>query len=146
MPESPKPQSKSFRELIEALPAPIAIVDPAKWDEYLVFREIFISTELNDEKAAAVRAFGKVLYDIGSGGTWRASTSDAKALDLAAAVADLRCLEGYLEWIGEMGQRSVETSRGERWSRSATRFAKMVAALADEIEREVEVGYQQEDI
>jgi hypothetical protein len=148
MPDHPKSQPKSFRELIEALPAPIAIVDPAKWQDYPVFREIFVSTWLNDKRAAAARAFGKELYLMGcaSRDTWRASTSDATAMELASVVADLRCLEGYLNWIGKMGRENVQTSREARWSRFAQRFAKKVAGLADEMEREVEAGYQQEDL
>jgi len=146
MPDRPKSPPKSFRELIKDLPAPIAIVDPAKWEDYPVFRETFVSTWLNDEKAAAARAFGKALYRMGaaSGDTWQATTSDARAMELASVVADLRCLEGYLKWIGEM--ESVQTSREARWTRFAQRFAKKVARLADEIEREVEAGYQQEDM
>lgn len=148
MPDRPKSQPKSFRELIEALPAPIAIVDPAKWQDYPVFREIFVSEWLDEEKAAAARAFGKALYlmGCGSGDIWRATTSDARARELAAVVADLRCLEGYLNWLGKMGLESMQTSREARWSRFAQRFAKKVAGLADEIEREVEAGYQQEDV
>ncbi len=147
MPESPKPpQPKSFQELVEALPAPIAIVDPAKWEDYPAFRETFVSAWLDDEKAAAARAFGKALYIMGcgSGETWKADTSDARALELAAVVADLRYLEGFLNWTGDT--ECVEASREERWCRFAKRFAKKVAGLADEIEREVEAGYQQEDI
>lgn len=148
MPDRPKSQPKSFRELIEALPAPVAIVDPAKWEDYPVFREIFVSTWLNDEKAAAARAFGKALLLMGSasGSNWQATTSDARALELASVVADLRCLEGYLNSIGETGLECAQTSRAARWSRFAKRFAKKVAGLADDIEREVEAGYQQEDV
>jgi hypothetical protein len=148
MPESPESQPKSFRELVEALPAPIAIVDPAKWDEYPVFREIFVSTELNEKRAAATRAFGMALQVMGSasGEIWQGSYSDVRAMNLAAVVADLRCLQGYLDFAGTIGVGPHQSSRDVRWCRSAKRFAKKVAGLADEIEREVEAGYQQDDM
>jgi hypothetical protein len=149
MPDRPKSPPKSFRELIKDLPAPIAIADPAKWEDYAVFRETFVSTWLDEEKAAAARAFGQALFLMGigsGGGTWQGTTSDARAKELASVVADLRFLEGYLNWTGEMGSESAQTSRDARWSRFAQRFAKKVARLADEIEREVEKGYQQEDV
>lgn len=79
------------------------------------------------------------------GDVWRASTSDARAMELASVVADLRCLEGYLNGMGERAMECVQTSREARWSRFAQRFAKKVAGLAGEIEREV-AGYQQEDV
>jgi hypothetical protein len=148
MPDRPKSQPKSFRELIEDLPAPIAIVDPAKWEDYAVFRETFVGTWFDDEKAAAARAFGQALFLMGlasGGGTWQGTTSDARAKELASVVADLRYLEGYLNCIGETGLESVQTSREARWSRFTQRLAKKVARLADEIEKEVETGYQQED-
>jgi hypothetical protein len=60
-------------------------------------------------------------------------------------VADLRCLQGYLDFVGTMGVEGEQSSREARWCRSAKRFAKKVAGIADEIEREVEAGYRQED-
>lgn len=151
MTDRPTSEPASFRELLESLSCPVPVIDPANWDNYSVFRETFVSTWLDNDEAPAFRAFGMVQSSMAceKGGARHDTELDLLALDLAAALADLRVLQGFLDFVYEMNKPQPKGSRlsprEERWLRLAQRLSKSFSRLGDEIEKELAVGLQEKD-
>ena len=150
MSDRPTSEPTSFRELMESLSCPVPIIDPAKSDSYSVFRETFVSLWLDKDEASAFRAFGMVQNSMAceKGGARHDTELDVLALDLTAALADLRVLQGFFDFVYEMNKppsNEQPSPREKRLLRLAQRLSKSFSRLGDEIEKELTLGLQEKD-
>lgn len=139
----------NFRELMESLSCPVPIIDPADWDNYSVFRETFVSLWLDKDEAPGFRAFGMAQNSMAvekGTGPWRDTEIEMTALDLMAALADLRVLQGFFNFVHENNKLGSNnpSPREKRWIRLAHRMSKRLASLGDEMEKELAIGLQEE--
>lgn len=128
--------------------APVPEIDPKNWADHSVFRQIFL-VDLSAEDVEGFQAFGRSLRALANegGSMWQGTPADATGYFLAAVAADLRVLEGYLEFSGELDDDVLvpHTPRNVRWCRFASQTARKLAEIAKEIENELEEGVVEKD-
>lgn len=120
-----------------------------QWDEAGVFRETYLS-ELFDEQAANLfRDYGilQLVFVRESQMGWPFRSIDSTVHRLRAVMADLRHLQGFLAAFSERPEEDKETDdeqggeelvmQGDRFAELGQRISNRIAALADEIEKEV---------
>jgi hypothetical protein len=125
---------------------PVPSISPDLWEDFPVFRETFLSVVHHVEDNQAFRRLGRLLYNgILTECRWPLSMADQTGESLRAALGDLRHLQGFLDYTtgkerAPLEGVEAEIKRYERFCRLAARFRKKIAALADELEREVEAA------
>lgn len=87
-------------------PGKVAIpprIDPARWEDFPVFRETWLVYFSIPRYNFALRIVGKLLMEmtLASWGDWPDQPEGWRRSELRAAVADLRHLEGYLATVAE---------------------------------------------
>ncbi|HEX3127486.1 MAG TPA: hypothetical protein VH394_09155 [Thermoanaerobaculia bacterium] len=150
MADRPTSEPASFRELMESLSSPVPIIDPADWDKFSVFRETFVSIWLDKEDAPVFRAFGRTQSSMAceQHGVRHDTELEYMALDLVAALADLRVLQGFFDSLykfNKPGSNEQVSPREKRWLRLAQRLSKHFSRLGDEMEKELAIGLQESD-
>ncbi len=111
-------------------------VDPREWEDFAVFRETFLVQFTRPAHNAALRHFAEMLFDV----TLEACRSplfpelpgEPPRHDLAAAVADLRHLQGFLHMLFDLSEGGEGEER--RLGRLAARAERALAKVADAIE------------
>jgi hypothetical protein len=129
-------------------------IDPEKWDEQPVFREAFMWYVSDPKNDAAFRVFSQSLYSMAleSCRSWDGTFAEAEAERLRAVVADLRYLQGFLTTSFEAEMETEEeeeeghmTPRKARLWRFSGTLVRKIAALADEVEKEIQESLQEDD-
>ncbi|HSF40404.1 MAG TPA: hypothetical protein VLT87_11470 [Thermoanaerobaculia bacterium] len=117
-------------------PAIPPIIDPARFEDFPAYREIFLLYVTDPAANAALRAHGTLTYDLilDFWGKWPDHPEGFLRAALRAAVADLRCIEGFL----------LELEEGDHGSRHENLLAAIgaeigteVGELADKLEEEM---------
>lgn len=127
-------------------PAPSAAVspptiDPAKWEtDFPTFRESFLRWFTEPQDNAALRDFGRMLFDLILEGN-RVQPDEPEGIyrhDLRAALADLRAVQGFLAYIGQsqedLDEDDHEDADSLRLCYLAEQLAPRVGRIADSIE------------
>jgi len=93
---------------------PSSRIDPAAWEDFPVFRETFLRYFTRPADAAALRAVGRMAYDLvlEAWGNWPDPPEGFIARDLYAALADVRHLQGFLRTLGNQ-QKDSSLSRSD---------------------------------
>jgi hypothetical protein len=108
------------------------------WDEADSFRETTLQKFDHPEQREAVRAFGRVLYDLGTETTRDPGDESTTRAELRAVAADLRYIRGYLL---NVIRRSTELcslgAADDKLARSAGRLARRVGALIESIDEQL---------
>lgn len=120
-------------------PAAPPTIDPAEWESYPVFRESFLLFISEPSFNAALRTaadhfFSMLLetYD-----RWPAWPESSTRVELRAAVADMRHLQGFLASIGIERRVSSLSPGDHKLSKLAGEIARTLNKLAGGIERKL---------
>src|SRR5258708_38769703 len=108
---------------------------PPPWDEADSFREPLLSCIDDPEDREAFRRVGRVLYHLAVEVTRWPSPESLTRIDLGAAAADLRHLEGFLAMVGRTAEESSLSVTDDALARFAGKLAARVCALAESIEK-----------
>ena len=131
-------------ELPEVYPpaAVPATIDPAAWEDFPVFRESFLmyisEPAFNASlRTAAEHFFAMLLETYERWPAWRESST---RIEMLAAVADMRHLQGFLASIGQERNLSSLDSGDAKLSKHASQVARLLKQVADTIERKLAKG------
>jgi hypothetical protein len=118
------------------IPAVPPEVDPAKWEDFPVFRETFLVYFTLPHHNAALRVVGNLLLDmtLASWGDWPDQPEGWLRGQLRAVVADLRHLEGFLVTLTE--SPSPDPYEGAL-HRTAVLMSREIASVAEHIEKKL---------
>lgn len=126
-----------MRDRPESIPAPIPRIDPALWEEGEGFRETLLLHYSDPEANETLRRLGKLVFDVSlqCAPSWPHHLEGETRAELAAALADLRHLQGFLIAVGREHEISSLSEADDALSLLAGRQADELAQIADEIER-----------
>src|SRR5437588_6326488 len=110
--------------------------NPPRWNEADSFRETSLGCIGDPEDREALRRVGRLLYHLALLDTHTAAAESGTCLDLRAAAADLRYLEGHLTWVAGTTEE-LSLADEVALARFAGEMAPRVGALAAAIEREL---------
>ena len=114
-------------------------ITPAAWEDFPVFRETFLLYFTEASGNAALRTCGRLLHELVLEyyHHWPSPPETFTVLEVRAALADLRQLQGFLEAVGREPDEAVLTPEDTKLSRLAARQAGELERIAGEIEREL---------
>jgi hypothetical protein len=139
-PTPPGPPPKAASAPVSVPPrVPPAVVDPAHWEDFPVFRETFLMYLTLPPYADALRTVGDLLFTLvlECYGQWPAWPESTTRTELRAALADVRHLEGFLTSVGREHEASSLTFEDAALSQFAARQAHELARIADRIADEL---------
>ena len=110
---------------------------PPPWNEADSFRETTLSCFDDERDREALRQVGRLLYHLALEGTRRPADESLTRVDLRAAAADLRYLEGFLLAVERQAEDSSLPPEDEALARFAGKLASRVSALVESIEEEL---------
>lgn len=121
----------------QSIPAPIPRIDPAEWEAHEGFRETLLRHFTDPEANATLRQLGSLLFNMSleCAALWPHHAEGETRSELRAALADLRHLEGFLSGVGHEHVVSSLSEGDEALSRFASRQARELSRIANEIER-----------
>lgn len=109
---------------------------PPQWNEANSFRATSLVCIGDPEDREALRRVGRLLYHLALLETHTATAESGTCMDLRAAAADLRYLEGHLARVGGTTEE-LSLADEEALAQFAGEMAPRVGALAEAIEREL---------
>jgi hypothetical protein len=114
-------------------------VDPFAWEDREGFRETLLLHFTRPGDADTLRRVGALLYEsaLECAGSWPEWPQSSTRMELRAAAADLRHLEGFLAAVGQEHAVASLPWQDARLSRFAGRQAAEVARIAHRIEQEL---------
>jgi hypothetical protein len=119
----------------EAPPVPAVppLIDPAKWEDFAVFRETFLVYFSEPSNNDALRAVGNLIYlmALEYWQHWPDQPEGWIRGQLRAAVADLRHLEGFLSTLGE---NPPDDAYEKALCRTSVLMSAEVGSVAEQIE------------
>lgn len=117
-------------------PAIPPIIDPARYEDFPVLRETFLLYVTDPGANASLRSASELLFDLilNFWGDWPNPPEGLLRAGLRAAVADMRCVQGFLADLDEGG---YDTAHEEHLAGVGVSLAPEISALADRIEREL---------
>jgi hypothetical protein len=121
----------------QCTPPPAPAPMPAGWNESAAFRETTLHHFTEPGHAEAIRAFGVLLHDMAleCAPVWPTKQGDGTAVELRAAAADLRHLQGCLAHAGSDRYVSSLSPEETRLAELAEKLAAEVARIAETIEQ-----------
>ena len=136
LPAAPPPSEPPTPQSGLQLAAVPPVVDPARWEDFAVFRETFLMYLTPPGYAAALRKVGEMLFTmiLDNYDPWPGWPESSTRTELRAVVADLRHLEGFLGAVGREHTVSDLARPDQRLSRFAARQAVEIAKIAHRIE------------
>jgi len=125
-------------------PAVPPTIDPAEWEGFPVFRETFLLYISEPSFNAALRMAAEHFFTmlLETYQHWPAWEESSTRIELRAAVADLRHLQGFLASVGQERRVSSLAQEDSRLSRHASGIARLINRAANSIERELAKGAQ----
>jgi len=131
MPELPQDSSSP-----PAVPPSIA---PAEWESFPVFRESALLYVSEPQFNAALRIAGEHFYTmlLEVYGFWPEWPESSTRMELRAAVADMRHLQGFLASIGQERRMSALEPADHKLAKHASDLARTLNKLASGIERKL---------
>ena len=117
-------------------PAIPPIIDPDRFEDFPVLREIFMLYVSDPTANAALRRSSELLFDLilNFWGQWPDQPEGMLRAALRAAVADMRCVQGFLAELKEGG---YDSAHEEHLAAVGVATAPEIGALADRIEKEL---------
>lgn len=114
-------------------------VEPARFEDFPVFRETFLEIFTDPTYNAALREVGNMVFEMALEyrGYWPDQPEGFIRSDLRALVADLRVIQGHLASIGNPEMTSPNTKHEEHHAAVAGRLAEDVRHVADTLELEL---------
>jgi hypothetical protein len=115
------------------------VIDPDRWEDFPVFREIFLVMFTDARANDAMRRFGLLQYEmaIETWGQWPDHREGIFPAELRAAVADMRHMQGALSsWCGPGFSNTSEYEI--RLAGVGAHVAQGIAKLADRLEVELD--------
>jgi hypothetical protein len=121
-------------------PATPPILDPAAWETLPAFRETFLMYVTPPGYAAAIRTMGEMMYSLllEAPAEWPGWPESSTRMEMRAAVADLRHLQGFLASVGREREVSSLGPEDAYLSNIAAKLARQIGHAADGIERELD--------
>jgi hypothetical protein len=114
------------------------IIPPGEWEDYQGFRESTLLWFTDAETNAALRTMGRMLYDLVlEWKHWPKHPEGIVRAELRAAIADLRCVQGFLEAIGQEREATALDPFDAHLSRLAAAVAPELGQLGDRLEKEL---------
>jgi hypothetical protein len=118
------------------------ILDPVLWESFPVFRESFLLYISEPQFNAALRTaaehfFAMMLETCDHWPEWPESST---RMELRAAVADMRHLQGFLASIGLERKASALEPEDHKLAKHASELARVLNKLANGIERKLAKG------
>lgn len=108
----------------------------AAWEMSDSFRETTLVLFRSKDRKA-IRRVGRILYDLALETVGVVAKWASTRRELGAVGAELRYLEGYLDYLGKLPEHSTCSASDEAYARFARQLAKQVGALAAATEEEV---------
>jgi hypothetical protein len=128
-------------ELPDSTPPPAVppAIDPAAWEDFPAFRETFLMYITPPGYAAAIRKAGEMLYSLllDTPAEWPGWPESSTRMEMRAAVADLRHLQGFLASVGREREVSSLDPEDAYLSNIAAKLARQIGHATDGIEREL---------
>lgn len=120
----------------EAPPSVPPIIDPNRFEDFPVLRETFMLYVSDPTANAALRRSSELLFDLilNFWGQWPDQPEGMLRAGLRAAVADMRCVQGFLAELKEGG---YDSAHEEHLAAVGVATAPEIGALADRIEKEL---------
>jgi hypothetical protein len=120
-------------------PAVPPIIDPREWEDYPIFRETFLLYVSEPRFNAALRMAGEMFFTmlLEVYGDWPEWPESSTRIEMRAAVADLRHLQGFLANVGQERHSSTLSPGDIRLSKHASRVARLLNQVATTIERKL---------
>jgi hypothetical protein len=117
-------------------PAVPPSIDPASWESFPVFRESFLLYISEPAFNASLRISGEHFFSmlLETYNRWPAWPESSTRMEMRAAVADMRHLQGFLGSIGQERRASSLSPGDVRLSRYASSAARSLNRLANAIE------------
>jgi hypothetical protein len=111
----------------------------ADWDESAAFRETTLQHFTEPGHAEVLRRFGALCHDMALelAPVWPVPPGSGVALQLRAAAADLRFLQGYLAFAGRDRHMSSLSPEDDALARLAEGWAADLAKIAEAIEQAI---------
>ncbi len=138
-PPPPPPGRSPIPPEVDPPAAVPPVIDPAAWEDFPAFRETFLMYITPPGYAAAIRKAGEMLYSLllDTPAEWPGWTESSTRMEMRAAVADLRHLQGFLASVGREREVSSLDPEDAYLSNTAARLARQIGHAADGIEREL---------
>ena len=136
-PPMPPPMPPPEDDGDEPPPAIPPVIDPQHFEDFPTFRETFLLYVTDPDANAALRGFGKLLFDgiLALWGDWPDHPEGLFRASLRAAIADLRHVQGaLLEWTGSS---RYDTPHEEYLAGVGTEVAHALGELVDRLEGEL---------
>ncbi len=117
-------------------------IDPAEWERFPVFRESALLYLSEPRFNAAVRVAGEMFYTmlLETYDEWPEWPESSTRMELRAAVADMRHLQGFLASIGLERKASSLEPADHKLAKHAAELARSLNRLANGIERKLARG------
>jgi hypothetical protein len=117
-------------------PAVPPAIDPAAWEDFPVFRESFLLYISEPAFNASLRAVGEHFFSmlLETYPRWPAWPESTTRMEMRAAVADMRHLQGFLGSVGQERRMSSLSPGDVRLSRYASGAARSLNRLANALE------------
>ena len=120
-------------------PAVPPVLDPVFWEDYPIFRETCLMFISEPEFNASLRKAGDYFFGmlLECYGDWPAWPESSTRIEMRAAVADLRHLQGFLASVGQERNLSTLLPGDARLSKHASRVARLLNQVATTMERKL---------
>jgi hypothetical protein len=120
-------------------PAVPPVIDPREWEDYPIFRETFLLYVSEPRFNAALRMAGEMFFTmlLEVYGEWPEWPESSTRIEMRAAVADMRHLQGFLANVGQERHSSTLSPGDIRLSKHASRVARLLNQVATTIERKL---------
>lgn len=120
-------------------PAVPPILDPGQWESFPVFRESFLLYISEPQFNAALRMAAEHFFAmmLETYGHWPAWPESSTRMELRAAVADMRHLQGFLASVGQERRLSSLAPADAKLSKHAAGTARLLNKIASGIERKL---------
>ena len=126
-------------------PPPAAVpatIDPAAWEDFPIFRESFLMYISEPSFNAALRTAAEHFFTmmLESYDRWPEWQETSTRTEMRAAVADMRHLQGFLASVGKERHVSSLDAGDARFSKHASRVARLLKQVADTMEHKLAKG------
>lgn len=119
-------------------PAIPPIIDPARFEDFPTFRETFLAFIADPDANAIFRGLGSLVYDfiLAYWDNWPDQPEGELRANLRAAVADARCVQGYLANLAGP-DNGYDTPHEEHLAAVGGDVAREIGLQVDRLEREL---------
>lgn len=122
--------------MTDALRAAPPEIAPESWEDFAVFRETFLLLVTDPDYNSGLRSMARMLHELVLNYEhWPALPETATTVELRAALADLRQLQGYFASLGKEQEDASLKNQDARLAVLAARHANELGQIAAEVEQ-----------